>query len=230
MTLSPFFQLHSELPREGPGGAQDVRRVARLVGPRPRIADMACGPGADVPTLLEAFPDSHVTAVDKHAHFLEKIAPSERVSVIHGDMAAVDGPFDLIWCAGALYFLGLEGGLATMREKLAPGGVLAFSHPCYFTAHPSVEAVAFWGGDPVERQPDVLSAVEQAGYNVLEHWKVSEAAWRAYYEPKLERIEKLRPTASPELLEILDQGVREAHLWGEVHDETGYLFTVAEAR
>lgn len=233
MTLSPFFQLHSALPREGPGEPEDVFRTARRIGPRARVADMACGPGADIPALLEAFSGAHVNGVDLQAHFVSDARAqrpgSERVTVLQGEMADLDGPFDLIWCGGALYFLGLETGLGTMREKLAPTGVLAFSRPCFFTDLPSGAAVGFWGGDPVDTERDILAAVAAAGFRVRETWKVSDAAWRAYYGPKRERIAKLRPDAAPELLKILDTSEREAALGEEVRDETGYLFTVAEA-
>ena len=70
MTLSPFFQLHSDLPREGPGSADDVRWALSVTGPAARVCDVACGPGADTVVLAEALPDARIDAMDAQAHFV----------------------------------------------------------------------------------------------------------------------------------------------------------------
>ena len=47
--ISPFWELHSGLPRQGPGTATSTRRALGLVpdiGPRTRVLDIGCGPGA----------------------------------------------------------------------------------------------------------------------------------------------------------------------------------------
>ncbi len=66
-------------------------------------------------------------------------------------MGVLTGPFDLIWSAGALYFLGVTDGLTGWRAALAPGGAVAFSEPCFFTDTPSDAARAFWDGYPDDR-------------------------------------------------------------------------------
>lgn len=236
MDMEAFFRLHDGLPREGPGDPADVARAARAVGARPvsRVADMGAGPGGDTGLLLASFPEALVTAVDAHPPFIEALRaryPKEpRLTAIAGDMALVDGPFDLIWCAGALYFLGLDAGLATLRDKLAPGGVLAFSHPCHFTDTPSPEALAFWAGEDatVGTRPALLAAVARAGFTVLDDWPVSEAGWTLYYAPLMARIAALREGADAALAKVLDENEAEYAAWRKARAETGYRMVVAQ--
>ena len=46
------------------------------------------------------------------------------------------GPFDLIWCAGAVYFEGITECLQAWAPALKPGGAVAFSEVCWFTDTP----------------------------------------------------------------------------------------------
>lgn len=228
-----FFRIHHGLPREGPGDPADPARVAALAGlsPGARIADMGCGPGGDVAGILDAFPGSHVTAVDLHAPYAAAVqarfAGSSRVEVVAGDMAAVAGPFDLIWTMGALYFPGLREGLAAMRGKLAPGGVIAFSHPAYFADTPSAAARAFWKGYETEQARAVLAAAGVAGFGIVDHWPVGDEGWASYYEPLLARIAMLLTGADEGFAAVLEAEAAEAAAWARVKDETGYLMVVA---
>ena len=233
--MKAFFQLHSDLPREGPGEAADVAWAVERAGATTaaRVLDAGCGPGADLAALLAAMPDARITGIDGQSHFIEAARRAHpdaaRLDLQVGDMTAAKGPFDFIWCAGALYFLGLETGLRTFREKLGQGGAIAFSEPCYFTQDPSPGAKAFWAGEDVEiRDEDrVVAAVENTGFEVLGTRRLSDAAWEAYYTPMDARIAKLRPGASPELSAVLDDGLAEAAGWRAHRAETGCLLVVA---
>ncbi|KMW57525.1 Methyltransferase type 12 [Candidatus Rhodobacter oscarellae] len=140
---SAFFTLHQGLIREGPGEAADVAWAAEMagLGRDARICDVACGPGADIPALLQAAPEGKVTAVDAHKPFIEelnmRVGADKRVVPYVGKMDKLKGPFDLIWCAGAVYFIGIEKALGAWRYALAKGGHVAFSEPCFFTDAPS---------------------------------------------------------------------------------------------
>lgn len=237
MTRSPFFQLHSDLPREGPGDrasldwALDVAQIKSDA----RILDAACGPGADISGLLAHAPRGHVTALDRQSHFIDQVRAAHgddpRVTPVVGDMGAPPGgPYDLIWCAGALYFLGVEAGLTAWRGALSPGGIVAFSEPAYFTDTPLDGARVFWGGHPTQTQPAIRAGVAAAGYQVLATAPLSDAGWEAYYTPMDARIAQLRATADPALTDVLDEAMREAALWRTHRAETGYLMVVARLR
>lgn len=229
MTDEGFFRVHSELPREGPGEPDDVRWALRTAGTRPgaRILDAGCGPGGDIATLLE-LPGADVTAVDAHAPFIETVRDRHpQVAAFAGDMTSAEGPFDFIWCAGALYFLGITAGLAAFRPRLAESGAVAFSEPCLFSSTPSDEARAFWEGYPARPEAALLAEIEGAGYRVLGTRRLSDEAWAAYYEPLKTRAGELRPDAGPDLLPAITLVEAEAALWERVKEETGYLLVVA---
>ncbi len=237
MTLSPFFQLHSDLPREGPGETADVEWTASVaaVAQDARIADLACGPGSDIGDWLRLAPDGHVTGIERQAHFVAaaraRYEGDPRVEIRQGDMREPGGPYDLIWCAGAVYFVGVRKALTLWRDALAPGGAVAFSEPCFFVDDPSAEATAFWDGDPVlGTAEDIKAEIAAAGFVFVANRPVGEAAWRNYYRPLDARIEVLAPTADAELAAVLDEARHEHANWEQVRGETGYqLFVVRPA-
>ncbi|MBY6116387.1 class I SAM-dependent methyltransferase [Mameliella alba] len=234
MDWDAFFEVHKDLPREGPGTASDVGWALELAAlpEGAAICDAGAGAGGDVAALSGA---GRVLAVDLQEGFVTQMqarfADLPAVTVRRADMAGIadfpEAPFDLIWCAGALYFLGLEDGLATLRAGLKPGGVLAFSEPCYFTDTPGEAARAFWEGYPTRDAGGILSAVSAAGFEVLGSRPVPDAGWEAYYQPMEARIADLRPGASPSLTGVLDLCAQEARDWRAVREQTGYLLTVA---
>lgn len=234
--MEAFFRLHDGLEREGPGSAEDVAWAAALAGVHrnARMLDAGCGAGADVPALLAAAPEGHVVAVDAHEPFVERVraahAGDPRVVARAGDMLEPEGPFDLIWSAGAVYFRGIATALAGWREALAPGGAVAFSEPCFFVDTPSEGARAFWDGHETLFEAELACAVEDAGYRTLGARRLSDEAWEAYYGPLDARVALLRPGADAALSAALDQSETEAAGWRAHRRETGYLLTVAVPR
>lgn len=221
MPREAFFTLHRDLPREGPGEPADVMwalEVAGLSG-KLRVVDAACGPGADLVTLAQNLPEAEIMGVDKTAHFVDdaKVATAsfgDRVRVEQRDMATLTGPLDFIWCAGALYFLGVEEGLHAWAPALAPGARVAFSHPVTQAGDPPGVA-AFWQGEPgVGPRERTEAAIAGAGYTVLDYRRIEGAPWEAYYGPQADRIKMLRAgDVSPELAEVLTEGEQQIALW-----------------
>lgn len=226
--MSAFWTVHSDLPREGPGTPDDVHWAAGVsgCGTDAKICDVACGPGADIATWLEVAPQGHVTAVERHAPFVARIPPDPRVTVITGDMAKLQGQFDLIWCAGAVYFLGVEKALSIWRDHLRPGGHIAFSEPCYFTQTPSPGAQAFWGGHPVIQASGIADQIRAAGFETLATRPVSDAGWEAYYKPMEARLQRLAQGADAELRAAITEHETEIEGWRANRSETGYLLSV----
>lgn len=237
MDWDAFFTVHSDLPREGPGGPEDVAWACHLAGLArdANICDAGSGPGGDIAALLHAAPQGRVVAIDTHAPFVAqaraRFAGDPRVQAQVADMATLgdlkDAPFDLIWSAGALYFMGLEAGLPLFASALRPGGAAAFSYPCYFTDAPSAQARAFWQGFETPCRDALLSQVEGAGFTILGDRALCDASWEAYYKPLEARIAQLRPGADAALSVQLDENAAEAALWRQVRDETGYRLIVA---
>ncbi len=235
--MTAFFTLHRDLPREGPGEAADIAWAAEMVGipATAQIADVACGPGADIAALLNAAPQGHVTALDKTAHFVDAAraawADDPRTTILKADMARIMNTYDMIWCAGAVYFLGVTEALKTWRKSLNAGGVVVFSEPCWFTTTPSAMAADNWADySAMTDAAGIAERIAAAGYELLGTRVLSDQAWESYYGPIDERIAALRIGADPALTQVLDEAAAEATAWRTHRDEFGYLLTIARPK
>jgi len=235
--MGAFFTVHRGLHREGPGEPADVRwAVAKLglSGPLD-VLDAACGPGADLLILAEALPEARITGVEKTAHFATEAnarvaAYAPRVQAFEGDMSTPDGSYDLIWCAGALYFLGVTEGLQGWRNVLKPGGAVVFSEPVLLSTPPNAGVRAFWEEYPQITDLDgVVARVTAAGYAVQDQRMIVGKPWADYYDSLQARIDVLREQ-SPEaaLVEALDENQREIDMWRAAQDEIAYALLIAK--
>jgi len=230
-----FFALHAGLPRQGPGDRESLDWALAQIAlpPDARMFDAGCGPGADIAGLLAHAPQGQVVAMDCHAPFVAQaqaaFANDPRVSVMAGDMANPDGQFDLIWCAGALYFLGVTAALAGWRAHLRPGGAVVFSQIAWRNAQPAPAARAFWRAYPAMCDAAGVNAwVDAAGWRVLAQRFLPHAAWAAYYDPLQARIDALRGAAhGTDMAQALAAEQAEIDLWRAHGDDYGYLQIVA---
>lgn len=231
-----FFTVHRDLPREGPGEPADVHWALQAAGVSGAVsvADLACGPGADLVTLADALPEARITGIDKQAHFVDaartaSAAFADRVSIQQGDMAEPGGPYDFIWCAGALYFLGVTEGLSAWRSALKPGGAVAFSEPVLLDGPNPPEAIAFWEADypRITDLQGIEKRVKDAGYRVVEKRFIIGQPWANYYGPMKQRLAALRAGApSAELLPVLDIHDLEIAQWEAARDHIAYALLV----
>ena len=104
-----FWELHSGLPREGPGDNESTKKaylMLKELPKNPRILDIGCGPGMQTIELAK-LSNGRIDALDNHQPFLEdlkrkaeKEGLSERINSVKGDMPALNyenNSFDLIW-------------------------------------------------------------------------------------------------------------------------------------
>ncbi|MEX0281485.1 MAG: trans-aconitate 2-methyltransferase [Arenibacterium sp.] len=228
-----FLKLHRGLEREGPGEAADVAWAVECAGLRPdaRIADAGCGPGADIAPLLAAAPQAEVFACDQVDHFVQaaqqRYAEQGNVQVKNHDMRDLPGRFDMIWCAAAIYFLGVREALRIWRNSLNEGGVIAFSDPCWRVETPSAAARATWSDYPAMTDlAGMQAAIQEVGYELLGTRLLSDAAWEAYYTPLDARIAALRPEADAAMTQVLDEAEAEAAAWRAHRSDFGYALYV----
>ncbi|MBF9036375.1 methyltransferase domain-containing protein [Rhodobacterales bacterium HKCCE2091] len=243
MSREAFFTLHSDLPREGPGEAADVAWAVAKAGTAPgsRVCDAAGGPGADLAALADAVPGARLTAFDLHEGFVAAAAArGTGARVLRGRLIAGGGdrlpdpvalgPFDLIWCAGAMYFEGIAACLRAWAPALAPGGAVAFTEPAWFTDDPSPAAAAMWAEYPAMTDPaGIDDRVRAAGFETVATRALGDAAWESYYTPLDARIAALRPGADADLARVLDAAETEAATWRAHRDAFGYLLSVVRA-
>lgn len=234
--MEAFFTVHRDLPREGPGLPEDVAWALThlgLSGPVD-VLDAACGPGADLLTLAELLPDARIEGIEKTPHFMDEAQArvadhALRVTARFGDMAAVTGPYDLIWCAGALYFLGVTEGLRGWRAALKRGGAVVFSEPVLLHTPPSAEVQAFWEEYPqITDLGGIVARVEAAGFTVGDSRMIVGAPWAAYYTPMQARLDMLRaqnPDAA--LRGAIAENQLEIDRWQAARDDIAYALLIA---
>ena len=231
--MKPFFQLFQQLAREGPGEDADVFWATEMAGAGKdaRICDVACGSGANIAPLLAACPDGHVTAFDKQAHFIDearhRVGDNAQVALSVGDMAQLNGSYDFVWCAGAIYFLGIKAALKQWRAALNQGGAIAFSLPCWWVDTPSKPAQDLWAQySAMCNEAGLADQVQAAGYKTIATRRLADSAWEGFYTPLESRINLLRDTSDQALQTVLDEEAKEIAIWRAHGDEYGYLLTV----
>lgn len=241
-----FFEVHKDLPREAPGSRACTHRALELClaaaeGRVPAtVLDVACGPGAQTIDLAERLPDAAIVALDLHEPFLAALEHrsralgfSARLTPVRADMnrlPARPGVWDLVWCEGAAYLVGVAAALEAWRSLLRPGGCAAFTDAVWLTEAPPEAARRFW-----TEYPDMRSLASRRrqivdlGWQILGDFVLPPAAWwDDYYGPMAERIERLRALYGQEAvaLTVLDECRHEIDVYRRYGDSYGYAFFV----
>ena len=238
-----FFELFSGLPRQGPGSTASTLRALGLVpgvGPRTRVLDIGCGTGAQ--TLVLAYGSrSRIVAVDNHPPFVDalnrearRLGITDRLEARVADMRNLDfadGSFDLIWCEGAIYNVGVETGLRDWRRLLRRNGHVALTEACWRKPEPPAECAAFWQREyPAIRHTSAL--LETAGacrYDTVGHFPLPASAWwDDYYRPLQENLIafRMRHLHEADAQELADRCQQEIDIWHAYSEFYGYEFLV----
>ncbi len=198
-----FLQFHHGIPRKGPGSAEATarafRRIEGLLPPSPALLDVGCGGGAQTLTLA-ALTAGTILAIDSYPVFIEELRQQlsargygDRVTAQVGDMKALGLPpasFDLVWCEGALFVLGFEVGLRTLRPLLRGPGLVVVTEAAWLRPIEEVppDVRAFWaeGYPAITDIEGNLALARRAGFTPLDHFTLPAEGWTAYVDP-LER-------------------------------------------
>lgn len=234
-----LFKLHQDLPREAPGTSAETRAALAVARPhlptRPRVVDLACGTGPAT-RILAAELGVPVVALDLHRPFLARLQRETRgepIRPVRGDLARLpfaEGAFDLIWCEGAAYLLGLAAALAAWRPLLAAGGVIALTECCWLDPEPPPGALSFWqAAYPGMRWLEGCEvAARENGLEVLLARPLPSAAWEEYYGPLRARVALLEPDAGGDtaLAGVLAETRQEIAAWERWGGSYGYAWLV----
>lgn len=230
-----FYTLYRDLTREGPGEPADVAWALAQAGtPRgAEICDVACGSGADIAPMLKACPEAKITAFDKQAHFIDearaRVGNTPQVELYVGDMNHLQGSFDLIWCAGAVYFIGIKAALDLWKPSLEKGGAIAFSQICWWTDTPAKPARDFWADyADMPSEAGIEEQVVMAGFKTIATRRLAASAWEFYYRSLEHRIEILRDGANDDLQTVLEDAATEIAIWRTHQNDFGYLLSVVK--
>ena len=239
-----FFEVHSGLPREGPGDAQSTRRAFACISglpTRPRVLDVGCGPGAQTLELARLCAGP-IVAVDNHAPFLEALRHraaqsglADRIQTRQADMGQLPfapGSFDLIWAEGSIFIIGFAAGLAAWRPLLAEGGWLAVTEACWLKQEIPPEVSTFWNEayPAIRGIPENQAMVREAGYELLESFVLPDSAWwEDYYTPIERKLPDLeaRYAGDRPAAEVLEMHRQEIAMFRGHSDCYGYVFFIA---
>ena len=242
--MNIFFEVHQDLPREGPGDTDSTLRALAAMTDLPAvpsILDVGCGPGAQT-IALASHSSAHIIAVDRHQPFLDELARraeqagvSGRVKIVNASMFDLHFAdcFDVIWSEGAIYIIGFEEGLRDWRPLLKSGGYVAVTELSWIRPDPPQEIVDEWAREyPGMRSvEDNLSRVRAAGYRAVEHFILPESSWwEPYYLPMQSRVEKLREKyrGNAEARGLLDTKLIEIEMYRKYSAWYGYVFYVMQ--
>ncbi len=234
-----FWEIHQALPRESPGGDEYTRQAFQMLPQlcQPNILDIGCGPGAQTLELAR-LADGHITAVDTHQPFLERLQAQatalgwhERITCINQSMfelSFLGATFDLLWAEGSIYIIGWERGLKQWHSLIKPGGYLVVSELVWLQSQPPKTIQAFWEQNyPAMRTlEEVLNLIPECGYNLIGHFTLPEKAWWNYYLPLPAKIKYLEEkyNNNSEALAVLKNEQHEIEMYREYRDWYGYEF------
>jgi ubiquinone/menaquinone biosynthesis C-methylase UbiE len=241
-----FFEVHSGLPREGPGDNESTKKAYLMLDDlpeKPRILDIGCGPGMQT-IMLAKLSKGRIDAVDNHQPFLEHLEKKaeeegvgDKITVVNGDMVALDYEderFDLIWSEGAIFIIGFEKGIREWRSLLTGKGYLVVSELSWLKANPPEEVRKFFveGYPGIKTINENLETIKKAGYRIINHFGLPEKSWWAnYYKPIEAKIPsmKLKYKDDKEALAFLAVEELEIAMFRRYSDYYGYVFYVMQA-
>ncbi|MBW3163520.1 MerR family transcriptional regulator [Ferrimonas balearica] len=238
--MADFMTAFETLDRWGPGSETETRRALSRVPHTPSdILEVGCGKGLAT-TILASDTQATITAVDNEpsalarlTEMLQQAGLAERVEPVCASMTDLPfepGRFDLIWAEGSAYIMGVSKALSQWRPLLQDGGILMLSDMVWLTDERSEAAEAFFAQEyPDMQSVDTrLAQAEAAGYQVVDHFALSQAAWDNYYQPLKARLSELQPQM-PNSAALKDIA-RELAIYEHYLGEYGYQMMVLKKR
>jgi ubiquinone/menaquinone biosynthesis C-methylase UbiE len=241
-----FFEIHSGLPREGPGDNISTRRAYKMLNlpENPRLLDIGCGPGMQTIELAK-ISNAEITAVDFYQPFLDELAKKvqteglgKRIKTVQGDMCSLGfepKSFDLIWCEGAIFIIGFEKGLREWRKFLVDKGCIAVTEMCWIDPNPPKEVKDYLTKvyPPIKTLKENLQIIKDAGYQIVGYFVLPDSSWwENYYLPISAKLPKLKKKyqGNAEALGTIAAEELEIEMFRKYSKHYGYVFYVMQAQ
>jgi SAM-dependent methyltransferase len=241
-----FYEVFSNLPRQGPGDVCVSLNALKSI-PFPnqeiRMADIGCGTGFQTLYLAQHIKGS-ILAIDNYQPYLDELKQIAEaaglgpvLSTQLGDMNALDLPlshFDVIWCEGAIYQTGIKNGLLNWRKFIKPQGYIVFSDACWLKPNPPAELADFWNNE----YPGMMDAsqirelIKESDYTLINEFLLPASAWvNNYYYPLSLNVARLRIKYQhePDKLEIIESVQHEIDIFNTYSHYYSYMFFVVKS-
>lgn len=213
--MADFELIFDGLTRLGPGTETDSLAAlkATLLNTKSLKADpsksgelleIGCGKGVATRVLAQHC-EFAITALDNDQSSLDclqqnlhGLSQDRRVVTVCASMTELpfqQHQFDVIWCEGGAYIMGVEQAFKDWQPFIKDHGYLVISDLVWSTDTPSNELLDFWQ----QAYPDMVTAKQRiaqarlAGYELIDSFPLSEQAWSDYYQPLQARIDELAP-------------------------------------
>lgn len=242
-----FFEIHKDLPREGPGDLDSTMKAYSALAnlPQvPRLLDIGCGPGKQTNDLGLNTP-ANIIALDTHRPFIRQIASkfqktgqSGQIKLLEASMTYLPFPpasFDVIWSEGAIYNIGFEKGLRTWRRCLKTGGCIAVTELSWLRNPRPIEIQDYWSVEypGMHNIQSNLAIIAACGYSLLENFTLPDASWwNDYYSPMELRLNILleQYSTDPEALECITASYQEIEMHRKYSEYYGYVFYIMQCK
>jgi len=246
-----FFEVHSNLPRAGPGSNESTYRAFKSLKnlpAKPRILDIGCGPGMQTIELAK-LSGGQIEALDNHQPFLyqlnlnaKKEGLSDRIKTVNGDMFNLNyakESFDIIWCEGAIFIIGFEKGLTEWRPLLVNNGYLVLSELSWLNKDAPKELKSFMKEMYAEMECSGPKGIDEntetankLGFHVLNSFTIPKKDWwDNYYSPIEAKLPSLKAKYrdDSEALQFFDSHFEmEIEMYRKYSDYYGYVFYVLQ--
>jgi ubiquinone/menaquinone biosynthesis C-methylase UbiE len=241
-----FFEIHSNIPRQGPGDNESTKKAYALLHDlpqKPRILDVGCGPGMQTLELAK-LSEGNIDALDNYPPYLAELKRKaaeeglgEKINPVNGNMFALNyknGTFNLIWSEGAIYIIGFERGLREWKRLLTKKGYIVATEVSWLKTNPPEEARKYWETNypAIKTISANLEIARNIGYRIVSHFALPEKSWwNNYYTPIEAKLPSLKQKYrdDKDALSVLACEELEMDMFRKHSDHYGYVFYVLQA-
>ena len=240
-----FYEIFTDLPRQGPGSHSSAIRAAKLIRnipKEPKILDIGSGTGMQTMDLANFF-GGEIIALDNHASFLEildqnaeKMGYEDMITTFNCDMGNMPfskESFDLIWAEGSIFVVGFKEGMQAWKKLLRKNGFLAVTDISWLKENPPVEVKNFFANayPAICSIEENLDTIAKSGYTLIDYFVLDQNAWwDNYYIPLEARLVSMRKKyyEHESELELIDFVQLEIDLFRKYPDAYGYVFYIMQ--
>jgi DNA-binding transcriptional MerR regulator/predicted O-methyltransferase YrrM len=238
--MNDFMLVFQNLERWGPGSQNDTLKALSKIPHSPEtVLEIGCGKGISSLILAE-HTDAILTVIDNDPPAiaaLKQITDQQNLSARLQPICAsmTDLPFEgqqfeVIWAEASAYIMGVEKALTVWQKFLQPQGFMVISDLVWLNESPSKECQAFWQNEYPDMQTVAkrCQQMQQAGFEILHHFDLSQTSWDNYIHPLKHRLNELKTELQDSV--VLKDLNSELSIYDNYLGEFGYEFFILQKR